>query len=488
MEHDHERAAEPTVRRRPAPIPRVADPRRDRESPVPDIAHAVLQAKLTVGPAGDRFEREADGVADGVVRSLQAESRGARSAATPSERTASRLRRRPDDVSVGGGTAGPGPRLQPSALADTAGVADVRQFAITPVTPITPLAPIAPIARVVQRATGKKGGGTKGGSKKNTGKKGGGKKTTGKKNGGTKAAARTARSGPVQELTAEEIAARAERERVRAEAEAARRAEQERLAAEAEAERLAQEAAATEARCSRGRRLWNNLTAALWKETPDEVKSKKGADGKRAFTRNATTAMMSAAFADLKGTLERGDFDDEATDEEITGDLDQLRAEWDAHLWMQVGTEYGTNVPTKEQMFSHLGWPGIKGKIWDLKSAGSAASGTRMHVTVSGDSMVAPTTLVADDPDALEKPPAEIFDALFMITAHNNRVHCTLESHPKKHLYLGGRNGGTATSGPMSIPESGWNGDARAMHATLADFRTVAIRKIVDAKLKGWRL
>jgi len=44
------------------------------------LIDAVIQAKLTVGPAGDRFEREADDVAAGVVRAIRSEAIAGRDA------------------------------------------------------------------------------------------------------------------------------------------------------------------------------------------------------------------------------------------------------------------------------------------------------------------------------------------------------------------------------------------------------------------------
>lgn len=68
------------------------------------LDHAILQAKLSVGPAGDRFELEADAVADRVVRRIHGTSVDA-STTEQTETSSSRIQliRRRSDVGATGG-------------------------------------------------------------------------------------------------------------------------------------------------------------------------------------------------------------------------------------------------------------------------------------------------------------------------------------------------------------------------------------------------
>jgi hypothetical protein len=72
IERHIERVAAPEAR--PAPIrpaQRVRIPRNSRSVAAVPVGVAIVQAKLSVGPAGDQYEREADAVADRVVRALR---------------------------------------------------------------------------------------------------------------------------------------------------------------------------------------------------------------------------------------------------------------------------------------------------------------------------------------------------------------------------------------------------------------------------------
>ncbi len=268
------------------------------------------------------------------------------------------------------------------------------------------------------------------------------------------------------------------------EAAAARKIEKERLAAEAEAARVAQEEEERKQRVTRGRHVWKELANRLWASVPAAVKAQKGSDGKVVFTKQSTVTLIAASFGELKASLETGDFDVDETDDELIGDEligdeDELRVEWDEFLWDQVGVKLGTQVP----VFAHIGWGTVSGLAWDLKAKGKAPSGFMVHLTLNGNSMLAPLNIVTKDPKALERAPATIFDLLFMDVAGLNRVHCTRESDPKKHLYLGGYNGLDQT-----IADTDWNGDAKFMHDILDGFREDTIAKIIEAKAKGWKL
>lgn len=526
-------AALRTSRGAPAPTP---DRARATEWSAIGLGDTLLQAKLSVGPAGDRYEREADAVADRVVRALRtpgpASTAGPEGGAEPIQRIQRIQRAAPvgtaggqvDEATerevksaVGGGAPMPTAmraRLEPVfgadfgavRLHDGARASDlndrIQAKAFTTGNDIffrdgmpdtTTAAGQHLLAHelthtIQQRGAGdgvalqrKGGGGKKGGGKKGGGKKGGGKKGGVKGQGGGQGG--TPRPILTKELTAEELEQQAEKARLKAEAAAARKAEQERLEAEAEAERVAQEEAARKERVARGRRVWKQLTDRLWASVPQSVRAGKGPDGKTVFTRVPTVALMAASFAELKTGLETGEFDVEATDEDLIGDEVALAAEWDEFLWEQVGVKLGTEVPVKAKFFAHIGWPTVKGLAWDLKPCGAAPSGHRVHLTLSGNSMLAPQNIVAKDPKALERPPAQIFDELFMAVEGLNRVHCTRESNPKKHLYLGGFNGLG-----MAIADADWDGDAKFMHDLLDTFREETIAKIVDAKSKGWKL
>lgn len=495
------------------------------------LGEALVQAKLSVGPAGDRYEREADAVATRVVRALRTEpsSDASTSASVP---PVQRIQRASHIGAAGGevdadtevavrSAVGRGAplssdlrsRLEPAFGADLSRVRvhqgaqsaelnnRIQAKAFTTGDDIffrdgLPNTSTADGQHLLahelthtiqQRGVGgqvalqrKKGSG--GGGKKGGGKKGGGKKGGGQKGGGAQGGAQR-QAPPKKELTEEELAARAEKQRLAAEAAAAKKAEEERIAAEQEAARLAAEEAERKLRVARGRSVWNGLTSRLWATVPAEVRAQKGPDGKVVFTKAPTVAMMAAAFADLKLMLETGAFHPDDTDEELLGDEAEIDETWDEHLWEQVGVKLGSQVATKTALFAHLGWPTVRGVAWDLKACGRAPSGEKVHITLSGNSMLAPQTIVGADPNALERSPERVFDALFMIAESNNRVHCTRESKPAKHLYLGGRNGLG-----MLIADTDWDGDAKFMREQLDAFRAGAIEKIIAAKAKGWKI
>jgi hypothetical protein len=347
-----------------------------------------------------------------------------------------------------------GPTAATGIPAPTAG-ATLRRAATAVAPTMVPSLRIQPMsdATVIRRKKGKGGG------------KGGG-------NRGKKRVAKAPNVRPAPVESPEELARRAEEERRRAEEEAARKAEEERLAAEALA-----------ARKARGVGVWRRLTGRLWATVPEAIKQAKDDKNKAIFTRKPLTDLMAATFADLKASLESGEFGDDITDEELVGDEAALTEEFEDVLWGHLGATLGSAAPTKGALFDHIGWPGIKGKAWNLKALGTAPSGTKVHITVSGDSMRSPQTIVANDAGILDRRPSEIFDALFLIDDNNHRVHCTLESTPKKHLFLGGRNGEG-----QAIAPTGWGGDAAFLHDQLAAFRTGVEAKLVQAKLAGWRI
>lgn len=496
------------------------------------LGDSVLQAKLTVGPAGDRFEREADAVAARVVRALRAPDPASTSGPEQVIPPAPRIQRAAH-LGAGGGlvdeaterevtsAVGRGApmaravraRFEPAfgtdfgavRLHDGAAASDlndrIQAEAFTtgndiffrdglPDTSTSDgqhLLAHELTHTIQQRGTGnsvalqRKGG--KGGAKKGA-KKGGAKKGGG--GGGGKGAGGKGgqqQQNPAKELTAEELAQRAEKARVASEAAAARKVEKERLAAEAEAVRVAQEEEERKQRIARGRHVWRGLADRLWASVPAAVKDQKGSDGKVVFTKHSTTTLIAASFGELKASLETGDFDVDETDDELIGDEDELRVEWDEFLWDQVGVKLGTQVPVKAKFFAHIGWGTVSGLAWDLKAKGQAPSGFKVHLTLSGNSMLAPQSIVAKDEKALERTPATIFDELFMTVFLTDRVHCTRESNPVKHLYLGGKNGLG-----MVINDAAWDGDAKIMREVLDRFREDTISKIIEAKAKGWKI
>lgn len=95
-----EETAEP-IRRRGARPGRSEEPERKP----PDLDAAIIQAKLTVGPAGDAYEREADAVAADVVSTLQSSSAPVHEPATTDAAARTSDRAAPD---LGGGDDGTG--------------------------------------------------------------------------------------------------------------------------------------------------------------------------------------------------------------------------------------------------------------------------------------------------------------------------------------------------------------------------------------------
>lgn len=155
---------------------------------------------------------------------------------------------------------------------------------------------------------------------------------------------------------------------------------------------------------------------------------------------------------------------------------------WMDHVWKTVGELKGKNVPTKGELWSFLGWQ-IKGQEWDMKHVAAGPSGTPLHITASGNSIPAPSTIVGGDPEILQKDPASLYQALFESAAVQARVHVTRESQPKKHLFIGNVNGDG-----RAIGDTEWGGDAATMKGHLATFRSNAIAKLTDAKVRGWKL
>lgn len=261
------------------------------------------------------------------------------------------------------------------------------------------------------------------------------------------------------------------------EKQAAKRLELERQRLLDEQAAAAREAGLKQARSVQGRSLWRDEADRLLAQVPTEIKDKNVVGG------NNWVPLLAATFADLKLKLETGNFETSAIVDEISEAQGTNDQQWEQACWDAVKGTFGTNAPIKEAFWTHLGWDGVKGAIWDLKPLGAGPSGTKIHLTVSGNSIPSPLTLVQNDPNALEKSPLTLFNDFFMKTKHNDRVHCTRESDPVKHIYLGGKNGEK-----RAIADDEWGGDAKFMHKALLNFQTDAIQKIVDAKLKGWKI
>lgn len=170
--------------------------------------------------------------------------------------------------------------------------------------------------------------------------------------------------------------------------------------------------------------------------------------------------------------------------EEIAERREQRQAGWLDQAWKKVGElrPLGSSTPVKNDLWGFLGW-NIKGLEWTMRNVSAGPTGTKLHLTVSGNSMLAPSTLVTQDADILNKSPDLIYSKLFESVSVDKRVHVTRESEPKKHLYIGGTNGLG-----MAIEDGDWGGDAKTMKEHLNSFKANVIQKIIDAKLKGWKL
>jgi hypothetical protein len=171
--------------------------------------------------------------------------------------------------------------------------------------------------------------------------------------------------------------------------------------------------------------------------------------------------------------------------EEITERREERQAEWLDHAWKKVGELKpigSSTLPVKAKFWEFLGW-NIRGLEWTMRNVSAGPTGTKLHLTVSGNSMLAPSTLITQDADILNKSPDLIYSKLFESVDVDKRVHVTRESEPKKHLYIGGTNGLG-----MAIEDSAWEGDAKTMKEHLNSFKTDVIQKIIAAKLKGWKL
>ena len=142
---------------------------------------------------------------------------------------------------------------------------------------------------------------------------------------------------------------------------------------------------------------------------------------------------------------------------------------------------------TKATFWKFLGW-NIKGLEWTLrqKGTGGTAERAKLHITVSGNSIVAPETAVKANATILEGTPAEIYSAFFEAVPIDSRVHITRDPTPtdlKKHLFIGNTNGLG-----MAMADTDWGGDAKIMKDLLAGFRKEVLVSIGLAKAKGWKL
>ncbi|WOD37087.1 DUF4157 domain-containing protein [Nodosilinea sp. E11] len=177
--------------------------------------------------------------------------------------------------------------------------------------------------------------------------------------------------------------------------------------------------------------------------------------------------------------------DQASVTEEIVARREQRQTEWLNHAWKKVGELKPidkSSIPVKTKFWEFLGWK-IQGLEWKMKTVEAGPTGTKLHLTVSGDSMLAPSTLVNEDANILNKSPDLIYSKLFESVTVSKRVHVTRESTPKKHLYIGDTNGEG-----VAIKDDAWEDDAKTMKEHLNSFRTDVIQKIIAAKLKRWDL
>lgn len=157
---------------------------------------------------------------------------------------------------------------------------------------------------------------------------------------------------------------------------------------------------------------------------------------------------------------------------------------WIAAMWNEVGTQKGTPAvpPTRDAIWAWLQWGSIRGTAWNLRILRKGDRQKReLHITVSGNSIPEPSTLIGTDPNFLSKSPDQIFDTMFNHVSRVLRVHVTkgdASGHAaglNEHLFIGD-----------PCADSDFDGDGTVMKAGLDEFRTKAIRQFTSAKMRGW--
>ncbi len=227
-----------------------------------------------------------------------------------------------------------------------------------------------------------------------------------------------------------------------------------------------------------GKSAWNGEVKRLIDMIPTKLTDHKTVLGRGKWR----DRLEKTVFADDIASFTEAGWAKDTVTQDITTNAGARASTWMDYVWKTVADLKGRNVPTKGQLWSFLGWQ-IKGQEWDMKHVAAGPTGTRLHITASGNSIPAPSTLVGTDPEILEKDPALIYQSFFESVDVVSRVHVTRESQPKKHLFIGGVNGLG-----MAIGDSDWGGDAATMKTHLANFKSNVIAKLTEAKLLGWKL
>lgn len=228
-----------------------------------------------------------------------------------------------------------------------------------------------------------------------------------------------------------------------------------------------------------GRNAWSAEIRRLVNTLPADI-----TDHKKVQSKAKWQDFARGLFKASSDVLEAGGFDPTATAADIATHATKREADLKVAALKETQRIKGGQTPVKAAFWKEMGWD-IKGKEWDMKQLGRTPNGNKWHITASGDSILAPSTLQQTDADFLFKGADTIFDALFMAVPAQNRVHVTRENTgaASNHVYLGGVNGaGTA------VDDSWFQGDAATMKGELASFRTDAIARITSAQNKGWKL
>ncbi len=226
-----------------------------------------------------------------------------------------------------------------------------------------------------------------------------------------------------------------------------------------------------------GRSAWRNELKRLVGTLPADTTDPKKVQGKGKWSDFAATH-----FAQDEAALAAGGFDLAETQADIAAKASAREAAFKIAALKEAQRIKGGQLPIKAQFWQKMGW-GIRGKEWDMKRLAALPSGKHCHLTASGDSIVAPQTAAATDPDLLYRSPDAIFATLFMAVDIASRVHVTRElpGQTGNHVYLGDANGAGAP-----VADDWFGGDAQTMKQHLAAFRTDAIARIAAAQAGGW--
>ena len=248
-----------------------------------------------------------------------------------------------------------------------------------------------------------------------------------------------------------------------------------------------------------GKALWADEIKRLIAVVPESMAEGSHRDGVAPLfpVKGGLEKELRKLFNSVTGLYGSNAWDPTFIKDDIAANADAREDAWLRFICAAAATKYGKGEDavkpgakpqlTKATFWKFLGW-NIKGLEWTLrqKGTGGTAERAKLHITVSGNSIVAPETAVNANATILEGTPAEIYSAFFEAVPIDSRVHITRDPTPtdlKKHLFVGNTNGLG-----MAMADTDWGGDAKIMKDLLTEFRKDVLASIGLAKGKGWKL